>query len=142
MYVGKKPPPQLLDIWKVCVECLDISREVLKGGNTLRQAWEAIRKPCDRAGYDFVELGFHAMGVGSPEWPSVVYREGYGHNAINGHRIGDFVLEEGMCFGNNLDIFNPAWKPDVGCLLSDHMIVRKNGAELLVNTPRELGISG
>jgi len=142
VYVGKKPPQPLVDIFKVCVECLDVSKDVLKAGNTLRQAWEAIRKPAARAGLDFVELGFHAMGVGSPEWPSVVYHEGYGHNAINGHRIGDFVLEEGMCFGNNLDLFNPKWKPDVGCLLSDHMVVRKNGAELLVNTPRELGVTG
>ena len=39
-------------------------------------------------------------------------------------------------------IFDPAWKPDVGCLLSDHMVVRKNGAELLINTPRELGVVG
>ncbi len=52
------------------------------------------------------------------------------------------MLEEGMCFGNNLDLFDPSWKPDVGCLLSDHMVVRKNGAELLVNTPRELGVVG
>lgn len=47
-----------------------------------------------------------------------------------------------MCFGNNLDLFDPKWKPDVGCLLSDRMVVRKNGAELLVHTPRELGVTG
>ena len=142
VYVGKKPPQQLLDIFKVCVESLDVSKEVLKAGNTLRQAWEAIRKPCQKAGYDFVELGFHAMGLGSPEFPTVIYLPGYGGNALNGHRIGDFVLEEGMCFGNNLDIFNPKWKPDVGCMYSDFMVVRKNGAECLVNTPQELGVSG
>ena len=141
-YVGKKPPQQLLDIFKVCVESLDVSKEVLKAGNTLRQAWEAIRKPCQKAGYDFVELGFHAMGLGSPEFPTVIYMPGFGGNALNGHRIGDFVLEEGMCFGNNLDIFNPKWKTDVGCMYSDFMVVRKDGAECLVGTPREIGISG
>lgn len=138
-YVGPKIPQQLQDIFKVCVECLDVSKEVLKAGTTLREAWEAIRKPCAKAGYDFVELGFHAMGLGSPEFPTVIYHPGYGGNALNGHRIGDLVLEEGMCFGNNIDIFDPAWKCDVGCMFSDFMVVRPGGAELLVNTPREIG---
>ena len=142
VYVGRKPPRQLLDIFKVCVECLDVSKEVLRAGVTLREAWEAIRKPCHKAGYDFVELGFHAMGLGSPEFPTVIYMPGYGGNALNGHRIGDFVLEEGMAFGNNLDIFDPKWKPDVGCMYSDFMVVRKSGAECLVGTPRELGVTG
>jgi Xaa-Pro aminopeptidase len=142
VYVGKKAPQPLKDIFKVCVESLDVSKEVLRAGNTLREAWEAIRAPCRRAGYDFVELGFHAMGLGSPEFPTVIYLPGYGSNALNGHRIGDFVLEEGMTFGNNLDIFDPKWKPDVGCMYSDFMVVRKGGAECLVNTPRELAETG
>ena len=142
MHVGRNVPKQLTDIFKVCVECLDVSREVLKAGTTLREAWEAIRRPAERAGYDFVELGFHAMGLGSPEFPTVIYRPGYGSNALNGSRIGDLVLEEGMTFGNNLDLFDPAWKPDVGCMYSDFMVVRKTGAELLVGTPRTIGIGG
>ncbi len=138
-YLGAKPPQELVDIFKVCVECLDVSKEVLKAGTTLREAWEAIRRPAAKAGLDWVELGFHSMGVASPEHPTVVYQEGYGGNAANGHRIGDFVLEEGMCFGNNLDLYNPRWKMDVGCQLADFMVVRKNGAECLVNVPREIG---
>jgi Xaa-Pro aminopeptidase len=141
VYVGNKVPDPLNDIFKVCVESLDASREALKAGNTLRDAWEAIRKPAEKAGIDFVELGFHAMGLGSPEFPSVVYKPGFGSNALNGSRIGDLVLEEGMTFGNNIDLFNPNWKPDVGCMYSDFMVVRPNGAELLVNTPREIGIA-
>ncbi|MDL2410525.1 Xaa-Pro peptidase family protein [Rhizobium calliandrae] len=141
VYVGEKVPDPLNDIFKVCVESLDASREALKVGNTLRDAWEAVRKPAERAGYDFVELGFHAMGLGSPEFPTVIYKPGYGSNALNGSRIGDLVLEEGMTFGNNLDLFDPKWKPDVGCMYSDFMVVRPNGAELLVNTPRTIGIA-
>ncbi len=105
----------------------------------LREAWEAIRKPCERAGYDYVELGWHGMGNASPEFPTVIYRPGYGPNVLNGYRIGDMVFEEGMTFGNNLDIHNSGWKFDVGCVLSDFMVVRPGGAELLVNVPRELG---
>jgi Xaa-Pro aminopeptidase len=141
MFVGKSPPPELVDLYKIAAECLDVSQEVLTEGKTLREAWEAIRAPAVKADIDWVELGFHAMGVGSPEVPSVVYREGYGSNALNGHGIGDMVLREGMCLGNNIDLFNPRWKVDVGIMLADFMVVRKSGpAELLVNTPRELGL--
>lgn len=141
VYMGKAPQ-ELKDIWKVCIESLDISREVMVPGKPLREAWEAIRKPCERAGYDYVELGWHGMGNASPEFPTVIYRPGYGPNVLNGHRIGDMVFEEGMTFGNNLDIHNPGWKFDVGCVLSDFMVVRPGGAELLVNVPRELGEVG
>ncbi|MBN9047367.1 MAG: aminopeptidase P family protein [Rhizobiales bacterium] len=142
VYVGEKPPTELTDIFKVCVESLDASREAFQPGRTLREAWEAIRAPAEKAGYDFVELGFHAMGLASPEFPTVIYKPGYGSNALNGSRIGDLVLEEGMCFGNNLDLYNPRWKSDIGCMYSDFMVVRPGGAELLINTPREIGIGG
>lgn len=140
VYVGKTPPEPLKDIFKVCVESLEVSREALRAGNTIGEAIEAIRKPAEKAGLDFVELGFHAMGLGSPEFPSVIYKPGYGSNALNGSRIGHLVLEEGMAFGNNLDLFDPRWKPDIGCMYSDFMIVRPGGAELLIDTPREIGI--
>jgi Xaa-Pro aminopeptidase len=137
-YVGKDAPQRLKDIFKVAVECLDVSKEVLRAGNTLREAWTAIRKPAEKANLDFVELGWHAMGVASPEFPTVIYPEGYGSNALNGHRIGDLVLEEGMTFGNNIDLHDPHWKIDVGCMYSDFMIVRKGKAESCIGVPREL----
>jgi len=137
-YVGKTVPQELQDIWKVCVECLHISAEVMVPGVTLREAWEKIRKPCERMGYDFVELGWHGMGNASPEYPTVIYRPGWGNPALNGDRIGDMIFEEGMTFGNNIDIHNPKWKFDVGCKLSDFMVVRPGGAELLIDVPTEL----
>ncbi|WP_232494840.1 M24 family metallopeptidase [Novosphingobium kaempferiae] len=140
IYLGKTPPSKLLDLYKVSVECLDVSKEVFKVGNTLGEVWRAIRKPAEKAGYDWVELGFHAMGLASPEFPSVVYKEGYGLPAANGHQLEDFVLEEGMCFGNNIDLYDPDWKPDVGTMLADFMVVRPGSAEVLVNVPRELGV--
>jgi Xaa-Pro aminopeptidase len=138
VYVGKKVPRELAEIWKVCVECLQISADVMVPGVTLREAWEKIRMPCQRAGYDFVELGWHGMGNASPEYPTVIYRPGWGNAALNGHQIGDMVFEEGMTFGNNIDIHNPQWKFDVGCKLSDFMVVRPGRAELLVDVPTEL----
>ena len=48
------------------------------------------------------------------------------------------MFEENMVFGNNIDIFNPNWKPDVGCMFGDMVVVRKGGAQRLVNVPLEL----
>jgi Xaa-Pro aminopeptidase len=142
VYLGKKAPQELLDIWAVSVDCLEASKQALSAGHTIREAVAMIRKPAEKAGLDFVELGFHAMGLASPEFPTVIYREGYGGNTLNGHGIGDFVLEEGMCFGNNIDLHNSRWKPDVGTMLSDFMIVRPGRAECLIGTPTELAQVG
>jgi Xaa-Pro aminopeptidase len=142
VHIGDRVPPQLQRIWDVAVECLDISQQIMRPGVTLREVWEAIRRPADAAGLEWVELGFHAMGMASPEFPTVVYAPGYGFPTANGHGIGDLVLEAGMTFGNNIDLFDPNWKPDVGCVLSDFMVVREGGAELMVGTPRTIGIGG
>lgn len=138
VYIGKRAPKELLNIWDVSVQCLEASKEALTAGRTIREAIEIIRRPAIRAGLDWVELGFHAMGVASPEFPSVVYVEGYGHDKLNGDGIGDFVLEEGMTFGNNVGLHDSRWKPDVGCMLSDFMVVRPGKAECLVGTPLTL----
>jgi methionine aminopeptidase len=138
VHIGKTAPKELLNIWDVSVECLHASKEALVSGRTIREAIQIIRKPAERAGLDWVELGFHAMGTASPEFPTVIYQDGYGSNFLNGHRIGEFVLEEGMTFGNNIDLHDSRWKPDVGCMLSDFMVVRPQKAECLIGTPLEL----
>ena len=62
--------------------------------------------------------------------------------AQDSYRIEDMVLEEGMCFGNNVDLHDSRWKPDVGCMLSDFMVVRPQQAECLIGTPLELAQIG
>ena len=142
VYVGKRAPKELLHIWDVSVECLHASKEALTAGRTIGEALEIIRRPARKAGLDWVELGFHAMGTPCPEFPAVVYEKGYGSNTPNGHRIADMVLEEGMCFGNNIDLHDSRWKPDVGCMLSDFMVVRPGQAECLIGTPLEFAQVG
>src|SRR5438874_168089 len=137
VYLGKRAPKELLNIWNVSVECLHASKDALVAGKTIREALEIIRRPAAKAGLDWVELGFHAMGTASPEFPTVVYAEGYGSNTLNGYRIMDMVLEEGMCFGNNVDLHDSRWKPDLGTMLSNFMVVRPNKAECLIGTPTE-----
>lgn len=142
VYLGKVAPKELLHIWDVSVECLHASKEALTAGRTIGEAVEMIRKPARKAGLDWVELGFHAMGTASPEFPTVIYERGYGSNSLNSHGITEMVLEEGMCFGNNIDLHNSRWKPDVGCMLSDFMVVRPKQAECLIGTPLELAQVG
>ena len=138
VYLGKDPPPQLRRIWDVAVECLEAAKKALVVGRTFREAWEIVRAPADRAELDYVELGFHMMGTASPEFVSCVYPPGFGRPNGNGAGIGDLVLEEGMAFGNNIDLHDSAWKPDVGCMLADFMIVRPEQAECLVNVPTQM----
>jgi len=138
VYLGRKAPKQLLNIWNVSVECLQASKKALVAGRTIGEALAIMRKPAAKAGLDWVELGFHAMGTASPEFPTVVYEQGYGTNTLNGYRIMDMVLEEGMTFGNNIDLHDSRWKPDVGTMLSDFMVVRPKQAECLIGTPTEL----
>ena len=142
VYLGKTPPDQLRRIWDVSIECLEASKEALVAGRTFREAWEMVRAPADRAGLDYVELGFHMMGVASPEFVSCVYPPGYGRPNGNGAGIEDLVLEEGMAFGNNIDLHDSSWKPDVGCMLADFMIVRPKRAECLINVPTEMACVG
>jgi len=138
VYLGRRAPDRLRRIWDVALECLEASRTALRAGNTVGEAVREIRAPAHRAGMNWVELGFHAMGIGSPELPTVVYEEGFGPPMLNGEGIGDMVLEEGMTFGNNIDLHEGQWKRDVGCMLADFMVVRPGGAEVLVNVPTEL----
>lgn len=101
------------------------------------EALAIIREPAEPAGLDWVELGFHAMGTASPEFSTVVYEYGYGSKTGDGFQIEDLVLEQGMCFGDNIDVHDSAWKPDVGMMPADFLVVRPRKAECVVGTPPE-----
>jgi len=130
VYLGG-PPPELVRIAEVAVECLNTYRETMRAGNTLREVWEAARHPCRRAGLDFVELGFHGHGLASPEWPTVVYKSG----PLGGEGLGEVRLATNMVFGLNIDIFDPHWKPNVGVMLGDMVRVTPTGGQFMVETP-------
>lgn len=138
-FVGRSPPQQLSDIFKVCVESLDAAQEVLRPGMTMRDAVTAIRAPAQRAGLDWIELGLHGHGLISPEFPAAVLPDSLTHPGAGD--LGDLVLTEGMCFGTNHDLHNRSWKRDVGCVLGGTFIVRPTGGESLVDLPRQLGLA-
>lgn len=137
-YLGNNAPKQLLRLWDVAVECLQASEEALVPGRTIREALAMIRRPAERAGVDWVELGFNSKGTASPEFPTTVYAEGYGNNPGNGEGILDLLLEERMTLGNNVDLHDSQWKYDVGVMLGDFMVVRPGRAEKIVGTPLEM----
>ncbi|MBI4321166.1 MAG: hypothetical protein HY675_21965 [Chloroflexi bacterium] len=45
-----------------------------------------------------------------------------------------------MVFGQNIDINDPNWRPNVGVQLGDTVLVTKEGPRLLCETPLELPI--
>lgn len=136
-----KAPAQYRRMHEVSVECLHASIEKMRPGVSLRELWEAARSPAEKAGLDFVELGFHGHGMASPEFPTVVYRPKKGL-LMSGDRMGDLVLQEGMVLGNNIDLYDPRWKPDVGHMLGDCVVIEAGGPRRLVGVPEELPEAG
>jgi Xaa-Pro aminopeptidase len=140
-HIGPRVPSELRRLFDVALECFEASKSALVPGKTIAEAIAEIRRPAARAGINWVELGFHAMGLASPEFPTVVYDDGYGSGSLNGAGIGHLVLEEGMHFGNNIDLHDQSWKSDVGIMYGGSMAVRPGGAEVLVDPPKEIGVS-
>jgi Xaa-Pro aminopeptidase len=136
VYLGK-PPQQLRDLHELCLEAFDQGTAAMKPGNLFTDAVEAFRKPVLKAKMDFIELGLHGHGIGSPEFPTRVYKATSGHT-LAGSAVDKIVLQENMVFGTNIDIHDPAWRTDVGLMFGDTVVVTAKGPRSLINTPRDL----
>lgn len=135
VFVGP-PPPEIVDLHHVAVECLNAAVEYCRPGVTVHQLASAIRAPVLRSGLDYLELGFHNHGLSSADFPTIVYKPGMG--AMGGDNVPDFALQENMVLGTNIDIHNPRWKTDVGVMLGDTIQVTPDGGRRLVGIPLEL----
>jgi len=135
LYLGKAPD-ELKRIHDVAVQCLERLREKMKPGATFGEALEAEREPCQRAGLDFIELGFHQHGLASAGPLTVVHKPGPG--SLAGGKVGELKFQENMVFGTNIDIHDPRWKRDVGLMLGDTLQVTREGNRCLVNTPLDI----
>ncbi len=138
LFVGDAPRP-LVDLHGVAVECLMESLTKFKPGVRLGEVVEAMRRPVAKAGYDYIELGFHGHGLASPEFPSIVHKPNtaaglYGRMAA---ALENIELRPGMVFGTNIDIHNPQWKTDVGIMYGDTILVTENEPRRLVGIPTE-----
>jgi Xaa-Pro aminopeptidase len=135
LFLGK-PPQELIDLHKACIESIQSAVDTIKPGITMREAWQAIRRPIEDRGFDYVELGFHGHGLASPEYPLSVYREIDG-GTMAGYKIADFNFEENMVISLNIDVHNPDWRKDIGLMFGDMLHITKNGAIKMVNIPTE-----
>ena len=146
MFIGK-PPKELQKIHQVAVECLEGGLEKFKVGVTIGEVLEAFRKPARKANMDYVELGFHGHGLGSPEFPSMVYaakkpkaEAGAGPFAeeVGIYGLASLELKENMVFSTNIDIYDPSWRNDVGIMgPSETVWVSSKGPVKLIGTPLE-----
>lgn len=138
-------PDELRDLHEVALQSQEAAMKAFEPGARLQDIWEAIRAPVVEAGMDYLELGFHGHGLGSPEFPAVVYPQG--SNAVYDDEIADHPMagkgredvrvKEGMVFGTNIDIHNPDWREDVGVQFGDTVLITENGSEALVDTPKD-----
>jgi Xaa-Pro aminopeptidase len=135
LFLGEAPA-ELKRIHEVQLECAKAVQETMRPGTTFREVWEAERRPCEEAGLDFVELGFHDHGLVSGGWFSSCYPPG--EPPLDGSGIGSIAIREGMVFGTNIDIFDPSWRPDVGLMLGDMLAIGPDGGRPLVHTPLDL----
>ncbi len=133
-----EPPKELHELHAVAVECLEAAMEQFRPGATVRQIATAMREPVLKRGLDYLELGFHNHGLSSADFPTIVYKPGWGPMAFDG--MADFALLEDMVFGTNIDIHNSRWNDDVGVMLGDTIHVTPSGGRRLVNIPLELPV--
>jgi Xaa-Pro aminopeptidase len=131
-FVGP-PPRELARVHAVAVECLRAGLDRLRPGVPLREAWEAFRRPVEKAGLDYIELGFHGHGLGSPEFPTVVYKPE--EPALSGRGLEAFELRPGMVLALNIDVFDPGWRKDVGIMLGDTVVIAEDGPRRLAGIP-------
>lgn len=143
-----RPEPELSHIHEVAVEAFKSGLEKMRPGIAFNEAIMAFRKPVEEAGMEYLELGLHAHGLSSAEFPTALYpadRVKYLHithpkNEKELAPVSSFPLEENMVFGMNIDIHNPRWRKNIGVMLGDTVVIKKAGPQLLCQTPLGLSI--
>ena len=136
------PPKQIQRLYDACVESLNAAMEKMIPGNQIGDALEAKMDVIRKHGFDLLELGFHGHGLGSPEPPKAIYMNSDESKVPDSRKVTkaqrETVFRKNMVFGTNGDIFDPAWRDDVGIMFGDCIVIGDKKPELLVNTPQTL----
>ena len=143
-----KPGPEYRRIFDVAVKSFMNGLEMMRPGVPFNEAIMAFRKPVQKAGMDYLELGLHGHGLSSGEFPTAVYpadRIKYLQIASSKDSkalapVSSFPLQENMVFGMNIDIHDPKWMKNVGVMLGDTVVIKEAGPQLLCQTPVKLNI--
>lgn len=138
--------PGLKHLHDIAVESFKNGTAAMRPGMPFNQMIEAFRAPVIRENMRWLELGVHHHGLSSGGFPSNVYpkdrekdmaiRRADGSYA----NISSFELQPGMVFGHNIDINDPAWRPNVGVQLGDTVLITKEGPQLLCDISLEMPI--
>ena len=134
-----EPPAAYRKLFDVAVECLHVAMEHLKPGVPIIEACLAEKKLMKKYGYQWLELGFHGHGLGSPEMPAPIYMMGMETFRPNYQSAEDTILQENMVLATNIDIQDPAFRYDVGITYCNTLIVKPQ-PELLCNIPETLPV--
>lgn len=132
-----EPPEQYRKVFDAAVECLHAAIEKLKPGNPLIDALSAEKRVVRKYKLDWVELGFHGHGIGSPEDPTAIYMGDTVKTWPNGAE--DTILQENMVLATNIDIHDPAFRTDVGVMYCNTVVV-KSAPEVLIDLPETLPV--
>lgn len=132
-----EPPVAYRKLFDAAVECFHAALPHLRPGRPIREALNAERAIMDKYGLDWVELGFHGHGLGSPEDPTAIYMGKTENTWPNGAE--DTILQENMVICNNTDIFDPSFRTDVGVMYCNTIII-KDQPEVLIDLPEELPV--
>jgi len=129
-----EPSREAKELYGVCKEAYFASLESMTPGTTLKAATEALRAPVNKAGYSYLECGYHSHGCTSGGFPS------YNDPDNNLDDVAYVIIHENMVFTQEVDLYNPKWKRGGGAVLADSFVVTDKGAMVLADIPVELAV--
>lgn len=128
-----EPSKETKELYSVAKEAYYASLGIMPG-TTLKAAVEALRAPVNKAGYSYLECGYHAHGCTSGGFPS------FNDTDDKLVDVADVIIRENMVLTQEVDLFNPKWKRGGGVMLADSFVVTGEGAKVFTDIPVELAI--
>ena len=125
IYLGE-PPLKFLNVEKAVIEGMEAGLEAARAGNLAEDIIIAFNRVLERYGITKDGRSGYPIGLSyPPDW---------GERTIS-LRLGDkTVLEENMTF----HFMTALWSDDWGFEITESLIIKENGPELLANYPRKL----
>jgi Xaa-Pro aminopeptidase len=117
-----EPDPKYLEVWDIVLRAQEAAKAVVRAGVTGVEADAAARDLITEAGYgeQFGHGLGHGIGLAVHERPRA-------------SRLSEDTFEEGMTLTIEPGIYLPG---EFGVRLEDLVIIRKDGIEILTNTPK------
>jgi Xaa-Pro aminopeptidase len=134
-----EPPDWYKRIYEAAIECLHIILENAKPGAKMGDVISLEKEIVAKHKLSWLELGMHGHGLGSPEIPEAVYMGMNPDTWRVSKAQEEVVLQENMVVGTNIDLYDSAFRKDVGIMFGDTVLI-KDKPEMFVNTPQQLPV--